>query len=51
VKKNNDRRKNILEGKRKMPEYNLIFPNIFGHFVPKFGEIQSFSEERNKVLI
>jgi len=38
-----------LEGKRKMPEYYLICPNIFGHFVSKLGEIQSFSGE--KVII
>jgi len=37
-------------GKPKMPEYYLICPNIFGHFVPKFGEIHSISGERKKVL-
>jgi len=39
-----------LEGKRKISEYYLICPNIFGYFVPKLGEIQSFFEKEKKVL-
>jgi len=34
-----------------MPEYYLICPNIFGHFVSKLGEIQTFYGERKDGLI